>query len=197
MRTLATCSSERIQCVKTNVLLQGIESLVRTETLSSSEIQKERWKFTQDSLFVALCNLNHHSHSFSVFPPQPMPWWSLKGAALRPESWSPKLWSCTAQVSSLAGVVTRLKMMSKAGILESDLVRRAFASWLPSHSHLTCQTSAISLLSKFYCFFTLIWFLFLFFWEHRRLDFSILLRRKRSYVCLHKDTNKTCFEMPV
>lgn len=108
-------------------------------------------------LSLLFCVPESHTHSSLFFPPQPMPWWSLKSAALRSESWSPKLWSCTAQVSSLACVVTRLKMMSRAGILESDLLwRRAFASWLPSHSHLTSQTSAISLLSKFYCFFTLI-----------------------------------------
>lgn len=79
-------------------------------------------------LFCMACS--HHTHSFSV-------WFFfsalinaimisqacvikfcavlLKSTAFRSESWSLKLWSCTAQVCSLACVVTRLKMMSKAG----------------------------------------------------------------------------------
>lgn len=80
---------------------------------------------TQDSLLSCRA-CNHHTHSF-------LAWFffltdaitlsqacvikfcaSKKRCSLRSESWSLKLWSCTAQVYSLACVVTRLKMMNSA-----------------------------------------------------------------------------------
>lgn len=69
------------------------------------------------SLIIMFFSLDECHHDLPGLCHQILCSASKKCCALRCESWSLKLWSCTAQVYSLACVVTKLKMMSRAGYI--------------------------------------------------------------------------------